>query len=506
MHFDARTLDDNSLIEGDICIVGAGAAGISFALEWINTPYRVILLEGGGFDYEAGMQELYRGKSIGLPYYALEASRLHYFGGTTGHWAGFCSRFDEIDFAERNWVPYSGWPISFEEIEKYYARASEILELSPAPAGPATKQSALKLDATAVWDKMWQFSPPTRFGKKYRDRILQAPNLTLYTYANVTDIQTSANISLVESLTIRNHAGKTHKVRAKTFILACCAIQNARILLASNKQAAKGLGNEHDLVGRFFMEHPEVNAADLFLPKPLSLDPYRLQYFYTKSRAELALSPEKQKELEILNGTVALNPVDAVASTESVENTDSSTADPAASLKEWERAEKYFRSGKYLQENFALSKHFTFFTRMEQAPNPLSRITIDKETDSLGVPRAILDWQLTSLEKKSFRKLVETIGIQVGIAGIGRVRMHEWLWNENDHSWPSFLAGGWHHMGTTRMNASPKEGVVDENCRVHGIHNLYVAGSSCFPTGGSANPTLTLVALTLRLSDHLLSR
>src|SRR5260221_13306962 len=116
MHHDARILENASRIEGDICIVGAGAAGISMALEWINTPYKVILLEGGGFEYDEQVQELYAGKTTGQRYYALQSSRLHYFGGTTGHWAGMCSTFEPIDFIKRDWVEHSGWPIRRREV------------------------------------------------------------------------------------------------------------------------------------------------------------------------------------------------------------------------------------------------------------------------------------------------------------------------------------------------------------------------------------------------------
>ena len=185
---------------------------------------------------------------------------------------------------------------------------------------------------------------------------------------------------------------------------------------------------------------------------------------------------------------------------------DTATEDPAASLKGWESAEKWYESGNYLKEKFERSKQYLLFTRMEQSPNPNSRIMLGEERDALGMQRVVLDWQLTPLEKKSYRKLIETIGIAFGATGIGRVRLHEWLHDTTDVSWPEHLNGGWHHMGTTRMNSNSKKGVVNENCSVDGISNLYIAGSSCFPTAGSANPTFTIVAMTLRLADHLKSQ
>ena len=143
------------------------------------------------------------------------------------------------------------------------------------------------------------------------------------------------------------------------------------------------------------------------------------------------------------------------------------------------------------------------FTRIEQAPNPDCRVTLDAERDGLGVPRADLHWELSSLEKRSIRKIYELLGQEVGRAGVGRIKLMDYLTDQKDQSWPSFTGGGWHHMGTTRMSDDPKQGVVDADCKVHGISNLFIAGSSCFTTAGAANPTLTLVALTLRLSDHI---
>jgi len=172
----------------------------------------------------------------------------------------------------------------------------------------------------------------------------------------------------------------------------------------------------------------------------------------------------------------------------------------------WDEIDKQRTDRKSSQNGDFLYKELELFTRMEQSPNPNSRIQLDYERDELGVPRANLDWQLTSLDKRSIRKLQEIVGEEVGRAELGRVRLMDWLQEENSSEWPDTLGGGWHHMGTTRMSDNPKEGVVDSNCKVFGIQNLYIAGSSCFPTSGAANPTLTLLALTLRLSEHLKER
>jgi choline dehydrogenase-like flavoprotein len=506
MHTDARLLDNDSLIEGDLCIVGAGAAGITMALEWLNTSRKVILLEGGGFEYDDKVQELYRGKNTGEPYYPLKSTRLHYFGGTTGHWGGFCSILDPIDFVKRDWVNESGWPIAEPDLVPFYTRAHDYLDLGHYDYTAAYWQERnpdfvpLPLNEAIVWNKIWRFSPPTRYGAKYRDTVVNAPNIALYTYANLVDIRATDNVSAIREVIVRNHAGKTHRVRARYFVLACCAIQNARILLAANRQAPSGLGNDQDLVGRYFMEHIEVKSAELWLNHPSALNFYMLN---PRARVELAISARKQEECRMLNGTASLQPLSTARKLKPVIET-WSRDDPRES-KEVMHADQDKAVGSRFAQMLHSNKHraFELATRMEQAPNPLSRVSLDTEKDELGVPRAMLHWALTPLDKRSIRKLYELIGQEMGAAGIGRVQVMEYLRGEHDDSWPPFTGGGWHHMGTTRMSDDPAKGVVDPDCRVFGIENLYIAGSSCFPTSGAVNPTLTLVALALRLADHL---
>jgi choline dehydrogenase-like flavoprotein len=507
MYVDARNIDNGSLIEGDICIVGAGAAGISMALEWMNTPYKIILLEGGGFEYDDKVQELYAGKTTGQHYFPSISCRLHYFGGTTGHWAGWCSTFDEIDFKKRDWIPHSGWPIKREDLDPFYARAQKNVDLGPYNYSVDFWQKQdpsmvpMPLDKNVVWNKMWQFSPPTRFGEKYKDTIVKSKNIHLYTYANVVNIKTNENVSSIEEVTVKNYAGKEHTVRARYFVLACNTIQNARLLLASNRQATKGIGNDNDLVGRFFMEHIEIKAAELWLAKPDPMQLYMWEWGKTKARAELAISAQKQQEYKILNGTAALSPLEEAKNQPSM--IEIWSEDEKKNMERMKSFDKKGDNGETKVLQLKAYQSFQLFTRIEQAPNPNSRVTLDTEKDSLGMPRATLHWELTPFEKRSIRQIYTTIGREVGRTGIGRVRLMEYLRDEKDESWPEFTGGGWHHMGTTRMSDDPKQGVVDANCKVHGINNLFVAGASCYVTAAAPNPTLTLIALTIRLADHL---
>ncbi len=532
MFTDARNLPNNSIIDGDVCIVGAGAAGLSIALDWIDTPYKIILLESGGFEYDNDVQDLIHGTTSGQRYYPLRASRLAFFGGTTGHWAGMCSPMDAIDFQKRDWVPHSGWPITREDLDTYYAKAHEAIKLGPYNYDLAYWQEQIpdlkqfELNDEVVWSKLWHINA-LRFGPTYADTIKKARNIHLYTYATLTDIVANEEVTDIREVTVKNLAGKTHTVRARHFILAGGSIQNARMLLASNTQAKNGIGNDHDNVGRYFMEHLEIQSAELWLYKPF---PAKL-YSYSGDcgiYAELAISEQAQRAHKILNGTGGLVPL-SIAKNQQARMDIWQNDDPRKSMdnliRNWTEAameanaeltgddetaeepqteEEKFERLIEMFDRLQMTNSFEFQTRIEQAPNPDSRVTLGGEKDALGMPRVNLHWQLTELDKRSIRTIYNIIGQQMGLAGLGRIRLKEFLQDENDNiTWPEGTNGGWHHMGTTRMSDDPRNGVVDANCKVHGIQNLYVAGAGCFSTSGAPNPTLTLVALSLRLSDHL---
>jgi choline dehydrogenase-like flavoprotein len=510
MHTDALSLPDGTELAGDICIVGAGAAGIAIAMEFLGTPTRVVLLEGGGFDLEAPVQALYRGDVVGRPYYPLDATRLHYFGGTTGHWGGYCAPLDPIDFTTRAWVPHSGWPITRAQLDPFYARAHPLLDLGPFDYRSSyweqtdARRTPLPLDRTVLEEKVWQFSAPTRFGSKFRRALVDAPNVHLYTHANVVEVVANDSARAIDTVQVRQFDGRTLRVRAAQFVLACSTMQNVRLLLASNARAAAGLGNAHDQVGRYFAEHLEMPAGTAVLMRPQSMQHYAYDFGVTKARAELRLTDAQQQARRVLNATVALDPAPesgnalSTFEAESPEDVELYRRETKDSL----TADMRSIAQSYDADRVRAKPFFTLTTRQEQAPNPASRITLSGERDALGVPRARFDWQLTPLDKHSMRTLYTRVGREFGRLGIGRVQLRDWLLGDDD-TWPSLVSGGWHDTGATRMHDDPKRGVVDAQCRVHGIGNLYLAGAGVFPTAGSANPTLTLVALALRLADRL---
>ena len=511
MHTDIRALDSNTRLHADLCIVGAGAAGIAIALEWAGSSRSVLLLEGGGLDLDSEIQDLYRGSILGQPYYPLESASLHYLGGATGHWAGFCTTLDRIDFERRDWVPESGWPIARSDLDVYYNRAHRYLELGPYEYDVKhweeadVEQQRLPVDPRVAWTKIWQFSPPTRFGTKYYDELVRAQNIHLLTYANVCDITANAALDRVTGVEVRTHAGKSFWIQAEDIVLACGAMQNARLLLAADRQMPGGLGNKHDLVGRYFMEHIEMPAAELILRDPLAtkMKLYKRYPGITKVRGELAVSEDVQRERKILNGTASFQPGIKGGSGKSTFQ-----MYPPAYIEKYRANTRTVVAPPTIDERRRVPASYPVYhlmTRQEQAPNPHSRVILSTERDSLGLRRADLDWRLSPLDKHSMRTFFELLGTEFRRSGVGSMELRDWL-RADDSNWPTFLSGGWHQMGTTRMHSDPCHGVVDADCRVHGMSNLFVAGASVFPTGGAGNPIMTVVALALRLSDLLKGR
>ena len=268
MFIDARNLQNGHRIEADICIIGAGAAGITIAREYANSSTTVALLESGGLEFDQEIQNLYTGKNIGLPSFPVHVNRLRYFGGTTNHWAGHCRPLDPIDFEQRDWVPHSGWPISKQDLDSYYERAQPVVGLGAYEyedlaywqkrIGLPLPEMELKPDRlySAVYNK----SPPTRFGREYREELAKSANVSVYLHTNVLEILGNDTATRVSGLKAACIDGPELSVSAKIFILATGGMENARLLLLSDTTNPAGIGNDKGLVGRYFMDHLLLRA------------------------------------------------------------------------------------------------------------------------------------------------------------------------------------------------------------------------------------------------------
>lgn len=506
MFADARRLEDGTRTEADIAIVGAGPAGITIARAFAGSRFRVSLLESGGLDFDAGVQDLYAGENAGIEY-PLAGSRLRYFGGSSNHWGGYCRPLDPIDFEAREWVPHSGWPFGREALDAYYEKASEAAEVAPGryEAGgywrARTGEPLVDWPAGRMHARFFHYSPPTRFGERYRAELERAANVQVLLNASVSRLAAVPSGAAVDHLEVRTFTGRRHEVRARQYVLAAGGLENPRILLLSDDVAPGGLGNQHGQVGRYFMEHPHVGGFAEIVVADLARLPriYRERLFFDgrAGKAAFVPAPGFLRRERLLNASFTM----AVAGEYGSETglNEPMAQEHVAMLR---AAQRFLADGSRTggtDEPGSAGVWMGIGCACEQAPNPESRVTLAADRDGLGMRRIRLDWRLTEQDRRSLVAHIRSLGREFAAAGIGRMRLRI----EDDGHWPDVVAGGNHHMGTTRMSDDPACGVVDRNCRVHGLDNLYVAGSSVFPTSGSANPTLNVLALAYRLVDHL---
>ena len=528
MLIDLDTATDNIVLNADICIVGAGAAGVALARDMMNAGHDICLIEGGGMDYEEHTQSLFDGRNIGMEYYDLDHARLRFFGGTTNIWGGRNVPLDPVDFEKRDWVPHSGWPITRDDLQDYYRIAHESLELGEFDYETGIWEklnlSPIDFDPEKITTRFWRFdSLAERFNSRRHDKLVNADNVKVVLHANVVALQATENASAITSLDAACLNGTKLQVNARHFVLACGAIENARLLLASNSVESNGIGNQHDQLGRYFMEHPHGRVARIETSDPAAFWAlYRKRYPKTgvPLAPALVMPPSLQKRLGVLNSAATFKlekdpSKGATVSKRVYLNLKHSLSPTKSGRRVWQT----WRSAQdWLQRNLSMPLLRTavklnrmglyVMARAEQAPNPESRVCLSAEKDALGSPRADLDWRLCALDKETMLQFGKTLQGEFDRLGLGKVTTYEWL-EDGRPDWPvdpsvgNHPIGGYHHMGTTRMSTSPRNGVVDANCSVHGYHNLHIAGSSVFTTGGWANPTLTLLALTHRLGDHL---
>ncbi len=524
MFIDARNIPNGSVLSTGVCVIGAGPAGMTIAGEFRkDRQVDVCVLESGTLEPDPGTQSLSRGKIVGLPYYPLDANRQRCFGGTLRLWAGWCRPLDEIDLQERPWVPHSGWSIPRSQIEPYYQRAHDVFGLGPLKYDVAYWEKELGIRRIpfaedCVVTRVYRLAEPSLLAQRSREQLDKAENVRVLLHANAMEIESNDSAGSVTGVRVGCLQEKSFQVTAKLYVLATGGIENARLLLISNKIQKAGLGNTYDLVGRFFMEHICFPSGLIRLSNPAAVAP--ALYFRGASKrgaiARLFLSPEVQAREELLNYSAILEPLYSGVGfrmLKALENF-AFAADRLAirhrhstflvrRLFGKAAAAAYSRGLDF--SSVQAPKYIQLAHTLEQAPNPHSRVTLATERDALGLNRVQLDWQTTSLDRRTPTRSRYLIGQEFARTGLGQLQPRP---EDDDSIWPPEPLQGLrgHHMGTTRMHPDPRQGVVDEQCRVHGISNLFIAGSSVFPTSGAGTPTITIVALALRLADHLNSR
>ena len=509
MLVDLRSLEEGAILDADLCVVGAGAAGITLARAFAGRTLRVCLVESGGLEPDAATQDLYRGSSVGVNGFPLHVSRLRYLGGTTNHWNGWCAPLAEADFTVRSWIPHSGWPLAPADLAPHYERAAALLGLGAdafAPEGGQPPPPALDPERLVL--SAWRIDePPTRFGPAFRNELEVAANVTVLLHANVVRVARSPEQARVSHVELAALGGRRARVRAGLFVLACGGLENARLLLVSNDVEPAGLGNGHGLVGRFYMDHFHLELGRIHAPGE-ALRGLRRQGGAVPRHGGLRLCDRVQREEAVGNPVAWIGqprstdpPAEAAQEAPGLADRVARMLDALFGTQDGATA----APGAAAASPADPAPRDVLHAYGNPRPDPESRVRLGEERDALGLPRLVLDWRLSDDDGRSLTVLAHTVGVELARLGAGRLRLAAWLreGGEAHGAWRERLLGANHPTGTTRMAADPRRGVTDPDGRIHGLENLYVAGSSLFPTAGWGNPTLTILALTFRLAEHL---
>ena len=543
---DGLELNDGETLHADVCIIGAGAAGITLAVELAGTGVSVLLLESGGLKPEKDTQRLYEG--------AVANERLHSpphryrerrFGGSTTIWGGRCVPLDPIDFEARDYMPGSGWPIGRNDLLPYYPRANRLCEagefeyLAPQafkrPLRPMIEGFASEHFST---DSLERFSSPTNFGARYAKLLKDAPNVRVLLHSNLTTLVFHPNGEGVESVILRTLAGKSFKVMAGQVVLAMGGLEIPRLLLANRDKWSRGVGNEHDLVGRHYMCHiaGTIGTLKQFGPADRVWHGYDISDEGIYCRRRLALTADVQRRLQVGNfvarlhhpritdpghRTAVLSALQLAKGLISYEYGKRLHGEEQVTLRTWmshlrnvlARPHEVIAFGHHmLRDRFlavrkfpsiiikSTAGHYSLDFHAEQEPAPSSRVSLSTERDALGLQRLSVDWRYTQADIATVRQAVSLFAQDIERSRIGSF---EYDPASIELEMSRYGAYGGHHLGTARMGSDPRTSVVGPDCRIHGLKNLYVAGGAVFPTSSQANPTLTIVALALRLADLL---
>jgi choline dehydrogenase-like flavoprotein len=460
----------------DVCIVGAGAAGLTLGTELARHGVDVLVLEGGGLDYSHRSQDLYDAAVVGDPYFDPLTARLRYFGGSTGHWAGWTMRLRSMHFRPHPHGLTPGWPIDESALEPYLAPAAERLNVPVPPEDEAVPGCGSLRRTRLVYS-----TPVARFAETEPAVVERLAALRVALNANVVDLELADG--RVHGVVVADYDGNRVTVGARIVVLACGGIEVPRLLRYFNRRYGDALGNEHGLVGAYWMEHPEYDLG-LFVQTDFDVPPPDDQ-----DRYSFVASEELIRRRNILDFRGDFK----VYEYEGVKAVIADLACLAPNLAE--RVARSVDSGLRCVGALRLA--------CEQEPRAANRVALADERDRFGVPKAVLHWTRSEADRRTVVTAAQVLAEHAAACDFGRVRLEPWT-DDLDFTPPQHgILAGHHHLGGARMGRHPREGVVDPNGRVFNTSNLYVAGSATFPRGGFSNPTFSIVALALRLADHL---
>lgn len=525
---DLRHDAPQALTDCDVCIIGSGPAGSTIARELRGGGRRVTVLESGGLERDPAVDALNEIESVGRPRWVDQwGIRNRMVGGSSHTWGGRCAPFDEIDFEARAWIPMSGWPLRQSELAPYLDRSAAYLGLAAGSrysddgfwALAGRRPPAVEFDPGKLRPCFWQFSKDGQAAYAYEymrlgPRLLAElePNITLVAHATVLEIVPVSSGAAVASVVYIDPHGRMRCLRAPTVVLCAGGIENPRILLSSTSVARNGLGNDRDLVGRYLMDHPRgpVGSFDVKASRVVQNRLGRKNVRGHLFRAGVRLSPDLQRAEQLLNCAAWLGEV-------------ADPGDPLEAVKRFARGRPELPGDlvaiasnagllargayAYAVEHNGLPRKLSALTldaMCEQRPDPESRVLLSDRTDRHGMRLSRIDWRVHADEARAMRRLAQCVAEELPRLGLPAPRLADWVLDGGDLP-ETFIDVG-HPTGATRMAVDPASGVVDANSQVHGVEGLFVAGTSVFPTAGHANPTQMIVAMSLRLADHLKAR
>jgi choline dehydrogenase-like flavoprotein len=521
MLIDLHQFSSDTLPQADICIVGGGIAGLVLADSLKGSGLKVCLLEAGGLFLESRSQDLYAAEIIGHPHSGTTDGRFRMLGGSSTRWGGQILPLANHDFSQRSHVPESGWPIAPEDLEPYYAQVEEILGVNHLPFSsdllPYLPHSHSNNFQHGLQMRFSKWAPFIRrnIARTLGRRLQGDPNIQIFYHANVSLIQLHPQGHKVDWVEAKTYEGRTIRFYANQFVICAGTIETCRILLMSNNVQMNGIGNHHDLVGRYFHDHLSMPAARI-LPQSRKAFLERFSpYFLGQTRHTLKLEStaeyqSKKKSLNSMGHFVFEAPKDTAFSLikqflQQKQGQDKKQVSvPNLSLLPEELLDLSYLvwQASFRKRRWSPARaDLILYIDCEQQPNPHSRITISSRCDALGLPKTVVDWRWGEPERHAMQTYQKLFMEQWAAWEIGKL---EWLCNfEEDSDWMERIKDIYHPMGGTRMSLNDRHGVVNSDLRLHSVINLYVASCSIFPTGGSSNPTMTLMATTLRLATHL---
>ena len=519
MRIDCLTDVRDDALSADLVVIGTGPAGMTVARELGGSGLDVLMLESGGLEHDPATDSLTEIESVGAPRVMDQGLvRNRALGGTSSTWSGRAVQLDDIDFAKRSWVRDSGWPIDRTDLEPYFARAAEHIGAgvpdNTDPEFVARVTDALPAaDATLLDPYAWVLSQDAadpqdsmRFGPRALGEPLDGVRALIH--ATVVEILVSPAGDAVTGVLVTAEDGTRRRVHAERIVLAAGGIENPRLMLASTSTLPEGVGNRHDLVGRYLMDHLRgpVGLADRRDHDALQRA-FGDRYVPPAGRATpgWALPPVLQQREALTNCAAWLfpliDPADPFSAVRAARRSPSGAVSAAfhhpAML-----AHGMVRMRLGHSAPVRLLDRLELHVIVEQTPDRDSRVQLSDRRDAQGVPLTRIDWRVGEQEVRTARRMARLVADALREA---RYRPLQLLPLVDDLA-PFDLPDVAHPMGTTRMSADDALGVVDEQCAVHGMRGLWIAGSSVFPTGSHANPTGTIVALAVRLADHLRGR